>query len=123
MGIVNIAFWIVAGLLAAFYLYAGTLKITRSRDRLRPMMAWVDRLPLPAVRAIGVLEVLGAFGLILPPATGLVPWLAVVAALGFVVLQLAALPVHLIGGDRKVALNVTLLCAAAVTVWLATIWM
>lgn len=49
----NIAYWIVAGLLALFYFYAGTLKVIRSRDQLRPMMAWVDRIPLPALRALG----------------------------------------------------------------------
>lgn len=66
----NIAYWIVAGLLALFYLYAGTLKVIRSRDQLRPMMAWVDRIPLPAVRALGAVEILGAAGLVLPPLTG-----------------------------------------------------
>ncbi|MYS55105.1 DoxX family protein, partial [Streptomyces sp. SID6013] len=55
----NIAYWIVAGLLALFYCYAGTLKVSRSRDQLRPMMAWVDRMPLPAVRALGTVEILG----------------------------------------------------------------
>ncbi|MEE1782832.1 hypothetical protein PUR71_07875 [Streptomyces sp. SP17BM10] len=39
----TIAYGLVAGLLALFSLYAGTLKIVRSRDQLRPMMAWVDR--------------------------------------------------------------------------------
>ncbi|WP_328391297.1 DoxX family protein [Nocardia sp. NBC_00416] len=116
----NIAYWIVAGLLALFYLYSGVLKVIRSPDRLRPMMAWVDRLPLPTVRAIGVLEVLGALGLILPPLTGLAPWLAVAAAVGFVLLQLAAIPVHLTGDDRQVGLNIALVLAAAATVWLAT---
>ncbi|WP_433680232.1 DoxX family protein [Nocardia sp. CA-119907] len=116
----NIAYWIVAGLLALFYLCAGALKITRSRDQLRPMMAWVDRIPLPAVRALGVLEVLGALGLILPPLTSLAPRLAVAAAIGFALLQLGAIPVHLTGKDRQIGLNITLLLAAAVTVWLAT---
>ncbi|WP_063042962.1 DoxX family protein [Nocardia pseudovaccinii] len=118
----NIVYWIAAGLLALFYLYAGALKITRSPDRLRPMMAWVDRVPLPAVRTLGVLEILGAFGLILPPLTGLAPWLAMAAAIGFVLLQLGAIPVHLTGEDQRVALNITLLLVAAVTIWLATIW-
>ncbi|MBM9507920.1 DoxX family protein [Actinacidiphila acididurans] len=119
----NVAYWLLAGLLALFYLYGGALKVTRSRDRLRPMMAWVDTTPLPAVRAIGVIEVLGATGLILPPLTGVTPWLAPVAATGFVLLQLGAIRVHLALGDRQVALNLTLLLAAAVTVWLATTWL
>ncbi|MFE3193208.1 DoxX family protein [Nocardia sp. NPDC059240] len=118
----DIAYWIVAALLAAFYLYAGALKIVRTPDQLRPMMAWVDRLPLPAVRALGVLEVLGAFGLILPPLTGIAPGLALTAAIGFVLLQCGAIPVHLTGKDRQVAMNIVLLLAAAVTAWLATTW-
>ncbi|MER7361703.1 DoxX family protein [Nonomuraea wenchangensis] len=119
----NVAYWIVAGLLALFYLYAGGLKVVRSRERLRPMMAWVDDTPMPAVRAIGVIETLGAIGLILPPLTRIAPWLALAAAIGFVVLQIGATALHLRRGDRQIALNLTLLLAAALTVWLATTWL
>lgn len=115
----NIAYGIVAGLLALFYVYAGTLKVSRGRDRLRPMMAWVDRVPLPALRALGTVEILGAAGLILPPLTGIAPWLAPAAAIGFVLLQAGAIAVHLTGGDRRIALNAGLAATAAVTVWLA----
>ncbi|MEU6034511.1 DoxX family protein [Actinomadura sp. NPDC047616] len=119
----NVAYWIVAGLLALFYLYAGGKKVVQSREQLRPMMAWVDGMPMRAVRAIGVIEVLGAIGLILPPLTGIAPWLALAAAIGFVVLQFGAIRVHLSSGDRQIALNLTLVLAAAVTVWLATTWL
>ncbi|MYS40888.1 DoxX family protein, partial [Streptomyces sp. SID5998] len=97
----NIAYWSVAGPLALFYLYAGTLKMIRSRDRLRPMMAWVDHMPLPALRALGAVETLGATGLILPPLTGIAPSLAPAAAIGFVLLQAGAIAVHLPGEDRR----------------------
>ncbi|WP_053730445.1 DoxX family protein [Streptomyces sp. WM6378] len=113
----NVAFWSAAGLLALFYLYAGGLKVVRGRERLRPMMAWVDSTPMPAVRAIGLIEVLGAAGLILPPLTGIAPWLALAAAVGFMVLQIAATGVHLSRGDRRLALNIVLFLLAAVTVW------
>ncbi|WP_033825553.1 DoxX family protein [Kitasatospora sp. MBT63] len=116
----NTAYWIVAGLLALFYLYAGTLKVSRSRDQLRPMMAWVDRVPLPALRALGTVEILGAAGLVLPPLTGIAPALAPAAAGGLVILQAGAIAVHLTGGDRRIALNLGLITTAAVTVWLAT---
>ncbi|MFF7266472.1 DoxX family protein [Streptomyces sp. NPDC008159] len=116
----NIAYGIAAGLLALFYFYSGTLKVIRSRDQLRPMMAWVDRVPLPALRALGAVEILGAAGLILPPLTGAARWLAPAAAIGFVLLQTGAIAVHLTGEDRRIALNVGLIAAAAVTVWLAT---
>jgi hypothetical protein len=52
-----VACWIVAGLLALFYLYAGGLKVLRSPDQLRPMMGWIDTVPLRLVRVIGVLGV------------------------------------------------------------------
>ncbi|MFJ2866950.1 DoxX family protein [Kitasatospora sp. NPDC087314] len=119
----NAGYWIVAGLLALFHLYGGGVKVVRSRERLRPMMAWVDGMPMAAVRAIGAVEVLGAIGLVLPPLTGIAPGLALVAAIGFVILQVGAIGVHLSLGDRRVALNVTLVLAAAVTGWLATAWL
>ncbi|MCX5384365.1 DoxX family protein [Streptomyces sp. NBC_00083] len=115
----NTAYWSVAGLLALFYLYAGGLKAVRSRERLRPMMAWVDTTPMAAVRAIGLTEVLGAAGLVLPPLTGVAPWLALVAAAGFAALQIGATGLHLRRGERDIALNLILLVAGAVTVWLA----
>ena len=116
----NIAYWIVAGLLALFYFYAGAMKVIRSRDQLRPMMAWVDRVPLPVVRALGTVEMLGATGLTLPPLTGIAPWLAPAAAIGFVVLQIGAVAVHLAGEDRRITLNLGLIATAAVTIWPAT---
>ena len=116
----DIAYWIVAGLLAVFYVYAGTLKVIRSRDQLRPMMAWVDRIPLPALRALGTVEILGATGLILPPLTGIAPSLATAAAIGFVLLQTGAIAVHLTGEDRRIALNAGLTVTAAAAIWLAT---
>ncbi|QOV40762.1 DoxX family protein [Streptomyces ferrugineus] len=116
----NIAYWIIAGLLALFYFYAGAMKMFRSRDQLRPMMAWVDRTPLPVVRALGAVEMLGSTGLILPPLTGIAPSLAPAAAIGFVLLQIGAVAVHLAGEDRRIALNLGLIATAAVTIWLAT---
>jgi hypothetical protein len=110
---VTVGYWVLAGLLALFYAYSGGLKTVRSRDGLRPMMAWVDRVPMPAVRAVGVLELLGAAGLVLPPLTGVAQGLGFAAALGFVALQVAASGVHLALGDRRIALNLTLLLAAA----------
>ncbi|NSC19789.1 DoxX family protein [Streptomyces albus subsp. chlorinus] len=116
----NTIYWIVAGLLALFYYYAGTLKVIRGRDQLRPMMAWVDRIPVPALRALGTVEILGATGLVLPPLTGIAPSLATAAAIGFVLLQTGAIVMHVTGEDRRIALNIALLSTAAVTIWLAT---
>jgi hypothetical protein len=120
----NVAYWIVAALLAAFYLYAGGIKILRSQEQLRPMMGWVDRVPMPVVRLIGTLEVLGAAGLILPPLTGIAPWLAVAAATGLVLIQVGGISLHLSRGEaRLIGLNIALLAAAAAAVRLGTTWL
>ena len=119
----KLAYWIVAGLLAAFYLYAGGKKVAQRKEQLRPMMAWVDTVPMWLVRVIGVLEILGAAGLVLPPLTGIATVLALLAALGFLVLQVLATALHLSRGEVKnIGLNVALIGLAAVTAWLATVW-
>ncbi|SNY74602.1 DoxX family protein [Paractinoplanes atraurantiacus] len=119
----HIAYWIVAALLALVYLYSGGLKVLRSRDQLRPMMGWVDTVPLPLLRTIGVLEVLGAVGLILPPLTGILPGLALAAAAGLVLVQIGGIALHLSRGEaRLIGFNIVLLVLAAVAVWLATVW-
>jgi hypothetical protein len=119
--VVVVAYWIVAGLLALFYLYAGGKKLAQSKERLAPMMGWVDTVPMPAVRAIGAVEVLGAVGLVLPPLLGILPGLAVAAAVGFAVLQVLATGLHLSRGEAKdTPLNAVLIVLAAVAAWLAT---
>ena len=92
----HVAYWIVGGLLAAFYLYSGGIKVVRSPESLRPMMGWIDTVPLWLVRVIGLLEVLGAVGLILPLRRG---------------------------ESRLIVLNLVLLAAAAAALWLATGWL
>jgi uncharacterized membrane protein len=120
----DVAYWIVAGLLALFYVYAGGMKVLRSQEQLRPMMGWVDRVPMALVRVIGTLEILGAAGLILPPLTGIAPVLAVAAAVGLVLIQVGGIAVHVSRGEaRLIGLNIALLVAAAASAWLGTTWL
>ena len=119
----KVAYWIVAALLALLYLYSGGIKVVQSKDQLRPMMGWIDSVPLSLVRTIGVLEVLGALGLVLPPLTGVAPGLALVAAAGLVLIQVGAISLHLSRGEVKVIwLNIILLALAGAEIWLATTW-
>ncbi|MFG2978040.1 DoxX family protein [Streptomyces sp. NPDC048331] len=116
----NVGCGVVVGPFALFCFYAGALRVIRGRDRLRPLMGWVDRMPLLVLRVLGVVEVLGAAGPVLSRWSGIVPWSAVVAAAGFVLLQIGTVVVRLTGGDRRIALDVGLVAAAAVAVRSAT---
>lgn len=90
----EIALWIVSGLLALANLFVGTMKIVRPKEALVSMMAWAGDFSLLQLKGIGALEVAGALGLILPRLTGILPWLSLVAAFALALLQLVALTVH-----------------------------
>ena len=116
------SYWIIASLLALFYLYSGGIKVLRTKDQLRPMMAWIDTFPLGAVRAIGGLEIAGGLGLLLPPLLRVAPGLAAAAAVGLILIQIGAIVLHVRRGEgRSIALNVALLIAATATALLATV--
>jgi hypothetical protein len=88
----NIALWIIAGLLAAGSLGSGAMKLARPKEKLAASgMGWVEDFSAGTVKAIGTLEVLAAVGLILPAALGIAPVLVPLAALGLVVLMAGAI--------------------------------
>jgi hypothetical protein len=88
----HLALWIVAGLLAAVYLFSGSVKLIMSKERLAaaPAGGWVNDVSPGTVKAIGVLELLAAAGLILPAALDIAPVLVPLAASGLVVLMAGA---------------------------------
>jgi hypothetical protein len=86
----NIALWIAQGLLAAMYLMAGMMK-TIQTEKVRPTMTWTQGRSDGFIRFVGIAELLGAFGLILPLVTGILSWLTVLAATGLTIVQVLAI--------------------------------
>ena len=112
----NIALWIGQGLLALVYLAAGGLKVVRPREQLVASgnLDWMKDSSDAGVKTVGLVEILGALGVILPWLTGIAPVLTPVAAIGLVVVQIAAFRVHLVRGERQpLPANVFLLLLAA----------
>ena len=91
----NIVLWIVQILLALAFLMAGSMKASQPIEKLRKNMAWTAHTSPGIVRLIGMLEVLGALGLILPAVTGILPWLTPVAAIGLVLTMIGAAILHI----------------------------
>src|SRR2546430_7816965 len=91
------ALWIVRGLLALLFLFAGGVKLVLPLEELTKQM------PLPGlfVRFIGVAEVLGAIGLILPGLLRIRPGLTPLAAAGLVIIMIGATVLTLAGGDVR----------------------
>ena len=112
----NIALWIAQGLLALVYLAAGGLKVVRPREQLVASgnFDWMKDSSDAGVQAVGLVEILGALGVILPWLTGIAPILTPIAAVGLVVVQIGALRVHLVRNERQpLPANVFLLLLAA----------
>jgi putative oxidoreductase len=91
----NIVLWILQSLVGLAFIVAGLMKTFASIERLATQMAWVKDFPTPFVRFIGFVEFLGGVGLIVPAATGILPWLTPVAAIGLAVIMLSAAIYHL----------------------------
>ena len=98
----NYALWIVQGLLALLFLWAGGIKLVLPLEEMTKQMP----VPLPGLflRFIGVAEVLGAIGLILPGLLRIRPGLTPLAAAGLVIIMIGATVLTLAGGDVALAL-------------------
>lgn len=114
----DVVLWIVAGVLALAFLAAGAMKLAQPKEKLAASgMGWVDDFSAGAVKAIGLAEVLGAVGLVLPGLTGVAPVLVPLAALGLALTMVGAAVVHLRRGEQQmVGVNAVLLVLALVVV-------
>src|SRR5689334_5978409 len=91
----NTALWILQGALAALFLVTGLTKLTQPREKLAAgPMRWAADVTDTQFRAIGLLEVAGAVGLVVPAALGIAPGLTVLAALGLVLTMVGAVATH-----------------------------
>lgn len=88
--------WIVTGLVAAVFLFAGVAKLSRDEAALQAGgMTFVEDFSSHAIKAIGILEVSAAVGLILPGITGIAPVLVPLSALGLAGVMVGATVVHI----------------------------
>ena len=113
MNSLNVVLWSVQGFLALFFLAAGAPKLIG-----RGLERWTgfSEVPRPLVVFIGVTEVLGAAGLVVPMVTGMAPWLTPLAALGLAVIALMATGFHLRADERINALETGLWAGIAVVI-------
>ena len=90
----NGVLWIVQALLAALFLFAGGMKLVMPIEQL------VEQSHMSGgfLRFIGVVEVLGGLGLVLPGLTGIAPILTPLAASGLVIVMIGATVVSLPSG-------------------------
>lgn len=115
----TIGLWVAQVLLAIAFGAAGVMKLTQPVEALGTMMNWVTVTPELLVRFIGLVEVAGALGMILPAAPRILPFLTPLAAAGFAIIQVLAIGVHASLGETATSLpvNLVLLALALLVVW------
>ncbi|GAA1663915.1 DoxX family protein [Nonomuraea maheshkhaliensis] len=114
----NIALWIVQIALGAMFFMAGVMKATQPKEKLAPKLPWVDDFSAGTIRFIGVAEVAGGLGLILPALTGIAPVLTPLAAAGLALTMVLAAVVHVRRKEPSgIAVNAVLFLLAAFVAW------
>lgn len=96
----NIALWIIQALLAALFLFAGGTKLVL------PIEEMTKQMPMPGwfLRFIGVAEVFGALGLVLPWLLQIRPGLTPLAAAGLMIIMIGATVITILTGDTVMAM-------------------
>ena len=116
----NLFLWIAAGLLAAVSLLGGITKTFVPKEKLAAHSGgqWVDHASVGFVKTLGVLELLGAAGLILPAVLDIAPFMVPVTAVCWVVLMVGAMITHgRLGQPKLIMLNLAYLTLAAFVAW------
>jgi uncharacterized membrane protein YphA (DoxX/SURF4 family) len=113
----NVVLWILQILAGGLFVLSGLTKVIQSKEKLAPTAPWVEDFSAAQVRLIGLAELLGSLGLILPGLTGILPVLTPIAATCLVVIMAGAVYTQFRGKETKglilpmVALLVSLLVA------------
>ncbi|HEX8995830.1 MAG TPA: DoxX family protein [Ktedonobacterales bacterium] len=112
----SITLWVIQALLALVFLLVGSLKLFAPMAKLAQRYAWMAQTPPWRVRAIGLAELLGAFGLILPGVTHIAPALTVAAAVGLAIVTVSASIFHLVRQETPRMAPPLILCLLAIVI-------
>ena len=118
----NTALWIIAGVLAVLFMGSGVAKTVLPREKIARLggdfAGWVWDFSPGAVKAIGVLEILGSVGLVLPALLDVAPVLVPLAASGLAAIMVGAAIVMSRRREFKHALvNLIYLSLAVFVAW------
>ncbi|MER6973153.1 DoxX family protein [Nocardioides sp. NPDC000445] len=97
----NIALWIVAGVFAFGYIAGGIVKQTMPYEKYAAKLGWPEDFTPANVRFMGVVEVLGGIGLVLPGLVSVAPILVPVAASGMALYMAGAITERIRRGEYK----------------------
>ena len=114
----HITLWIAQIILGGMFIMAGMMKSTQPIVDLSESVPWTANVPLGLVRFIGVSELLGGIGIILPSLLRIKPILTPIAAIGILLIMVFALVYHVVNGETNViGINIAFGLVAAFIAW------
>ena len=114
----NIAIWAGQIALAGLYAMGVWFHFLPAEEAAKMGAVWMTEVPIALPRFIGVMELLGVLGLILPAATRIMPHLTVWAAAGLLAIQVLAIPFHLVRSEAGVVgFNLIYVALAIFVLW------
>ncbi len=110
--------WSVQIVLAASLMWAAWMKLVQPIDQLASMWPWACQVPIALVKFTGVVDLIGALGLIMPSLFQIRPKLTPVAAVALVGLMLCAGLFHVRRGEASaIGVNSMFAILAAFVAW------
>lgn len=114
----NVGIWIAQVLGAAAFIMSGVMKTMMPITDLAAMMPWAGEFSVEFVRFIGVIDLAGGLGLLLPSLTRIAPRLTVIAAACCVLLQILAIGFHASRGEFiLLPTNAVYIALALIVLW------
>lgn len=114
----NIAIWAGQIALAGLYLMGAWFHFLSPAEAAKMGAVWMSEVPAALPKFIGIMEVLGVVGLILPAATRIKPHMTVWAAAGLLTIQILAIPFHMSRGEfEPLSFNLIYVALAVFVLW------
>ncbi len=114
----HMGLWAAQIALALLYLMGAWFHFLPPAEAARMGAVWMSEVPIALPRFIGVMELLGVIGLILPAATRIQPQLTVWAAKGLLAIQALAIPFHAVRGEfEPLPFNLIYVALAVLVIW------
>jgi uncharacterized membrane protein YphA (DoxX/SURF4 family) len=114
----NITLWVLQIVLGGMFIMAGFMKSLQPINELAKSLPWVAESSAALVRFIGVSELLGGVGLILPMALKIKPRLTIWAALGLCAIMILATIFHVSRGEYGViGMNIIIAAISGFIAW------
>ena len=114
----HILLWVLQVLLSATLIWAAFAKLFQPIEQLKVMWPWTGEVSPTVVKLMGIIDLLGALGLLLPSLFRFKPVLTPVAAIGIVLLMVSASVFHISRGETsQIGFNIVFGLLAAVVVY------